>query len=146
MRQSLANVLLIAALLGCVVLGLMRHAHSHYSDEWKDLSPEMRSWFQGLHSPGMGGQPCCDGADGHHVADIDWDTQCDTIAGQETCHYRVRLNKEWVDVPDNAVIHQPNRYGQAVVWPGQNAAAPDGYYRDAKGHIVIRCFIAGAGI
>jgi len=144
MTQRLTTVFLVVALLLCALLGLMRHGHAHYSDEWKDLSPEMRSWFRGLHAPL--GAPCCDDADGHHVADVDWESQCATIAGQEQCHFRVRLAKEWVDVPDKAVIHDPNRYGQAVVWPAMNPASPDGYFRDAKGHILIRCFIAGAGI
>ena len=32
-------------------------------------------------------------------------------------HYRVRIEGEWVDVPDEAVITEPNRVGRTMVWP-----------------------------
>jgi hypothetical protein len=32
-------------------------------------------------------------------------------------HYRVRLDGEWVDVPDEAVITEPNRVGRTIAWP-----------------------------
>ena len=32
-------------------------------------------------------------------------------------HYRLRLNGEWIVVPDNAVVTEPNKFGPAVVWP-----------------------------
>jgi len=31
-------------------------------------------------------------------------------------HYRVRLEGEWVMVPDDAVITEPNRAGRTMVW------------------------------
>jgi hypothetical protein len=45
-------------------------------------------------------------------------------------HYRVRLSGQWIDVPDGAVITEPNRAGHTVVWP---IAEPTG--------ISIRCFM-----
>ena len=32
-------------------------------------------------------------------------------------HYRVRLENEWIDVPDDAVITEPNLAGRTMVWP-----------------------------
>jgi hypothetical protein len=29
----------------------------------------------------------------------------------------VRLDGEWIVVPDNAVVIEPNKFGPAVVWP-----------------------------
>lgn len=91
----------------------------------KYANSPLKSWFDGLHSnKGM----CCSFADGRTVDDPDIDT-----AGG---HYRVRVDGQWLDVPDSAMVDVPNRYGRAVVWP----------YVDADGKTQIRCFMAGAGI
>src|SRR5262249_31420745 len=47
----------------------------------------------------------------------------------------VRIQGEWIVVPDAAVVTEPNRFGPAVVWP----------YNDRYGNTRIRCFIPGAG-
>jgi hypothetical protein len=57
---------------------------------------------------------------GSAVADADWDTK--------DGHYRVRLEGDWVDVPEDAVVAGPNRAGRTVVWL---------YYID--GHPQVRC-------
>ena len=59
------------------------------------------------------------------VADPDWDSK--------DGHYRVRLDNQWIDVPDNSVITEPNRAGRTIVWPLRNGAA-----------ISIRCFMPGS--
>jgi hypothetical protein len=28
------------------------------------------------------------------------------------------MSNEWIDVPDDAVINEPNRAGRTMVWPG----------------------------
>lgn len=43
------------------------------------------------------------------VSDPDWESK----AG----HYRVKIEGEWYDVPEDAVITEPNRAGRAMVWP-----------------------------
>jgi hypothetical protein len=58
---------------------------------------------------------CCDEADEWRVDDVVWESK--------DGHYRVRLYGEWVPVPDETVITEPNRFGPAVVWP----------YLDAEG-------------
>jgi hypothetical protein len=45
-------------------------------------------------------------------------------------HYRVRIDGEWVDVLNEAVVFGPNRAGRTMVWP---------YYLD--GHPKARCFM-----
>jgi len=42
------------------------------------------------------------------VADPDWESR--------DGHYRVRLYGEWIDVPDDALITEPNRLGRTMVW------------------------------
>ncbi len=50
---------------------------------------------------------CCPFADGHSISVV-----VDTKDGR----YRVRLNGEWIYVPESATVTEPNRLGPAVVW------------------------------
>jgi hypothetical protein len=94
-------------------------------DDGQFANSPLKAWFDQLAS---GKGLCCSFADGVSVQDVDWDTTKD---GQ----YRVRLNGQWVIVPDAAVVTEPNRFGPAVVWP----------YQDMNGATQIRCFLPGAG-
>src|ERR1700739_4704416 len=75
----------------------------------------LHDWFEHLASrKGL----CCSFADGYVVEDADWQTTAD---GKQ---YRVRIplsvgsnQMDWVDVPDEAVITEPNRMGRTMVWP-----------------------------
>jgi hypothetical protein len=91
--------------------------------------PELNNWFMNLKSKAK--VPCCSGSDATVVRDADWDTK--------DGHYRVRLEGQWVDVPDDAVIEEPNLDGQTLVWPI--------FYNPlgSPARIVIRCFMPGAG-
>jgi cytochrome c553 len=93
-------------------------------DDGRYANSLLKSWFDRLAS---GKGLCCSFADGFRVDDVDWDTQ--------DGHYRVRLNGDWIVVPDNAVVTEPNKYGQAVVWP----------YMSGDGTTQIRCFMPGTG-
>ena len=96
------------------------HAHDH-------SRPELNSWFEGLKS---GKGPCCSGADGTALSDADWEVR--------DGHYRVRIHRQWWDVPEQAVIKEPNRANQTMVWPA---------YEWTVGkplRIDIRCFMPGA--
>src|ERR1041385_65046 len=84
----------------------------------------LQQWFNSLRNKNS--IPCCDTADGMRLEDVDWDTA--------DGHYRVRIDGQWIDVPPEALIEQPNKFGPAVVWP----------YKDG-GRTAIRCFIPGAG-
>ena len=84
--------------------------------------PDLNNWFDHLTS---GKGLCCSFADGFAVADPDWESR--------DGHYRVRLGNDWIDVPDDAVITEPNRAGRTMVWPSR--------FGD---QISIRCFMPGS--
>src|ERR1700692_1066877 len=88
--------ILMATLIG----GVQARDDGRYS-----LSP-LKPWFDGLWS---GKGPCCSDADGFALSDPDWESK--------SGHYRVRVDNEWIDVPDDAVITEPNRAGRTMVWP-----------------------------
>ena len=72
-------------------------------DDGRYANSPLKSWFDRLAS---GKGLCCSFADGFRVDDVDWNTQ----DGQ----YRVRLNGEWIVVPDNAVVTEPNSSGRPL--------------------------------
>ena len=133
--QSRAILVLLAlAVFVCWIFPSFWHLRPAFARDLggKYADSPLKSWFDQLASKkGL----CCSFADGSSLADVDWDVQCATIGGIEQCRYRVRIDDEWMDVPDEAVITEPNRYGAAVVWP----------YKDAGGSTQIRCFMPGAG-
>jgi hypothetical protein len=86
----------------------------------------LKGWFESLRS---GKGPCCSDADGTAVSDADWDTK--------DGHYRVRIEGQWWDVPDEAVIKEPNRAGRTMVWPIYYWAV------GAPLRLEIRCFMPG---
>jgi hypothetical protein len=114
-RRLKAPLTIGIVVLLCTLGTHLGHAHdpSH---------PELKAWFESLRS---GKGPCCSDADGTAVSDVDWQS----VNG----HYRVRLDGEWTDVPDEAVITEPNRVGRTMVWP-------------LRGYMgtTIRCFMPGS--
>lgn len=114
----LTSVLLLVALAAPV--SNARDPDGRYAAQ----NPELHKWFETLRSAKG---PCCSDADGTAVADVDWETS--------NGHYRVRLDGEWIEVPDEAVITEPNRIGRTMVWPIR------GYLG-----ISIRCFMPGSMI
>ncbi|MGY4357981.1 hypothetical protein ACVW0J_004474 [Bradyrhizobium sp. i1.7.7] len=84
-----------AALLGPMAL-LATSALAR--DDGRYANSPLKPWFESLHS--QYGQ-CCSDADGYVIADVDWES--------DRGHYRVRIDDEWVVVPDGAVITEPNK-------------------------------------
>lgn len=112
----------------CVLLlaGLMAHA-AYARDDGRYAQMPLKGWFDGLKSDKG---PCCSDADGSALSDADWESR--------DGHFRVRIEGDWYDVPDEAVLTQPNLAGRTMVWPI--------YYR-AMGvplRVDIRCFIPGS--
>jgi hypothetical protein len=68
--------------------------------------------------------PCCSDADGFALSDPDWESK--------SGNYRVRVDNEWIDVPDDAVT-EPNRAGRTMVWPIKGSLGAS-----------IRCFMPGS--
>jgi hypothetical protein len=92
-------------------------AHDH-------ARPELDGWFKSLQSTSK--SPCCEMAEAMRLDDVDWETK--------DGHYRVRLESEWIDVPDSAVVEGPNRAGPTMVWPWRT----DGKLNK------VRCFMPGS--
>jgi hypothetical protein len=109
---SLAIVLMLSASAG------------QARDDGRYAASPLKPWFDQLRS---GKGPCCSDADGTAVSDVDWESH--------DCHYRVRLDNQWIDVPDDAVITEPNRAGRTMVWPMRGTLG-----------LTIRCFIPGSMI
>jgi hypothetical protein len=89
----------------------------------------LKGWFEGLRS---GKGRCCSDADGKALSDVEWESK--------NGHYRVRIQGQWLDVPDEAVITEPNRIGWTMVWP--DYISP----RGGPIRIEIRCFMPGTMI
>lgn len=121
--------------MGIVIGGLLLlHQCAHARDRdgrYAKSDPALHDWFEGLRS---GKGPCCSDADGSSVSDVDWRTK--------DGHYQVRLDvafeigktdMQWIDVPDDAVITEPNKIGKTMVWP-------------IRGYLgtTIRCFMPGS--
>jgi hypothetical protein len=122
---------------GCTLLLIALAApfgHARDRGQFVNTSAELKAWFDSLRS---GKGPCCSDADGSAISDSDWESK--------DGHYRVRVPRYgymregqqqelvWVDVPEEAVISEPNRVGRTMVWPIY------GYMG-----VAIRCFMPGS--
>jgi hypothetical protein len=110
--RGLSIIIFVSLLIGAV----QARDDGRYS-----LSP-LKPWFDSLKS---GKGPCCSVADGLAIADPDWESK--------DGYFRVRIDNEWIDVPDDAVITEPNRAGRTMVWPVKGALGT-----------TIRCFMPGS--
>lgn len=112
-------LLIVVAVVFVWCTGASAHDHNR---------PDLTPWFQTLQS--KGGAPCCDGKDGTSLDDPD------VTMSEDGKHFRVRLDGEWYDVPDSALVMVPNRAGHAVVWTYPI------WMGGEKGY-GIRCFMPG---
>jgi hypothetical protein len=117
--MAIVRIRLIPLVAALAMIGLPAQAR----DDGRYANSPLKGWFESLHS--KGGGPCCADADGTALDDVDWDTR--------DGHYRVRLQGDWITVPDDTVITEPNRVGRTMVWP---------YY--INGRAKIRCFMPGS--
>jgi hypothetical protein len=114
----------LAAAVAGVCSTVFAPNHLYARDDGRFANSPLKEWFDHLASRnGL----CCAFADGVSLQDVEWNTQ--------DGHYRVRIQGEWIVVPDDSVVTEPNRFGPAVVWP----------YHAGDGTTRIRCFIPGAG-
>jgi hypothetical protein len=105
----------------CILVLTIAGAVVQARDDGRYAHSPLKPWFEGLKS---GKGLCCSDADGFAVSDPDWESK--------DGHYRVRVDNEWVDVPADAVITEPNRYGRTMVWPTKGTLGTS-----------IRCFMPG---
>jgi hypothetical protein len=95
-------------------------------DDGRYAGSPLHKWFDNLKSEyGW----CCSDADGTALVDTDWESH--------DGHYRVRVEGNWHDVPDEAVIKKPNRDGRTIVWPMH-------VWEELSFKIAIRCFMPGS--
>jgi hypothetical protein len=106
-------IILILCLLFVTVPGA---AHDH-------TQPGIKSWIKSLKNKQH--VPCCDTADGYPP---------EAVVDMGGNRYRVKIKGEWYDVPDHALLTEPNRLGYPVVW-----------YVHENGRPLIVCFLPGAG-
>ena len=78
---------------------------------WANAKTELKQWFD-KHASKRG--PCCSDAVGFALSDVDWESK--------DGRYRVRLEGQWHDVPDDALITEPNRVGRTMIWPISTAS------------------------
>ncbi|MCW3701593.1 hypothetical protein, partial [Burkholderia cenocepacia] len=102
-RRGRMRVFLSLGLVALTSVAAAQLAQARDPDGRYANSP-LKEWFDGLRS---GKGPCCSDADGSAVSDVDWESK--------NGHYRVRLDGTWIDVPDEAVVTEPNRAGRAMV-------------------------------
>ncbi|WP_456739090.1 hypothetical protein [Bradyrhizobium sp. USDA 4471] len=108
--------------LGLAILASLLIGTVQARDDGRYSQSPLKSWFDSLKS---GKGPCCSVTDGLAIADPDWESK--------DGHFRVRIENEWIVVPDDAVLTEPNRAGRATVWP---IKGPSG--------TTIRCFMPGS--
>lgn len=123
--------------LACVLVLIALAApfgHARDRGQFVNTNADLKAWFDGLRS---GKGPCCSDADGSALSDTDWESK--------DGHYRVRVPRYgygldgqkqeliWVDVPEEAVISEPNRVGRTMVWPIYGYTG-----------VAIRCFMPGS--
>lgn len=112
MKLSFLIAVAVLIAIGCMFESAIAHDHEH---------PENNDWLRSLHA--QNGAWCCTGSD------VNFDVEWESHEG----HYRVRIEGQWWDVPDGAVINAPNRIGRTMVWMN------GGY----QGHVGPRCFMPG---
>jgi hypothetical protein len=122
-------MIFVASILPLILAGptLTLHKAAARDLDGRYANSPLKGWFDSLRS---GKGPCCSDADGTALADVDWEAK----GGR----YRVRIEGQWWDVPDDAVIKEPNRVGRTMVWP---------VYISPMGgpvRIDIRCFMPGS--
>lgn len=116
-------MLLILFFLFALVTPATGHVHG---TDWAQMSPDMQRWFKDQRNPVNHGL-CCDEKDGEEVEE-------ETRDGE----YWVRSQKsggQWIRVPPEYVILEPNKWGQPIAW-----------FRYENGIPWVYCFIPGGGV
>ena len=121
-----------------VVVIFASMASARDNGQWAQSDPATREWFRSQKNPTTK-VPCCSEADGTYAEEDIRENEYWTRFGYRTWDssgsaYR-EFTSEWMRVPPETVIHNPNRHGAPVVW---------WYFVDGKPG--IRCFAPGAGI
>lgn len=94
-------------------------------------SQEIQDWIKNLKSKKQS-SPCCDLSDG------DFTSMDIRLGADGKSHFFATIEGEWVEIPDDALVTEPNRIGRPIVW----------YVRwmglEGKMVTLVRCFLPGA--
>jgi hypothetical protein len=91
--------------------------------------PERDGWMMALQN--SAGVLCCSITDTNVVKDVQWDTWRDP---KGISHYKIFVEEGWLQVPDDKVVHEPNKYGVPLAWLYHSDGIPE-----------VRCFLPGSG-
>jgi hypothetical protein len=116
-----------------ILMLLSSTAYARWKPEYAQLDPKVQHFLETLHN--KQGESCCANADGYrpNEEDIEWDTKAN--------RYRVKIEGNWIDVPDFAKLDDQNITGRAIVWSYHHF---DPMTRQFTNEIKIRCFLPGA--
>ena len=108
-------------------------AREQYPGQYDNVDATVKEWFKSQKSPKTGGL-CCSEADGDMVEEdirdgVYWVRSQKTIDNAKI----YRLDTEWLRVPDEVIIKEPNKLGRAAAW-----------YVFQNGRLEIRCFAPGS--
>ncbi len=118
---NVRGLIVVAIVLACFI------SYAYPRDNGQYANSPLKGWFETLTDKrGFG---CCAMADGQALEDPDWQTTSDPDNP-----YRVRVNGEWLDVPVQAVITEPNQANKTMLW----------MVHIYNGGDQVRCFLPGA--
>jgi hypothetical protein len=116
-----ANIWWLLVIVAIVVFVLVVQANAH-----DPARPDLDDWYRSLQSSSV---HCCDKSEAKQLDGSDWD--------MKDGHYRVRVDGNWINVLDSALVKGPNLVGPALVWVR--------YYNPMGGKktALVRCFMPG---
>jgi len=133
MKRILASAATAAVTLCLSSLWGTPHAREQYPGQYRDVAKDVQEWFRSQRNPKTGGH-CCNEADGVYAEEeIRHDRYWVRFEACSLATGCTRTN--WIPVPPDAVIYDPNRNGSPVVW----------WYVESDQY-KIRCYAPGAGI
>lgn len=125
----------ILLVLCLTLVASIAHSREQFPGQYAQVDPAIKKWFNEQKIPGTE-RLCCSEADGVYAEEDIRGTHywARFVAKQyNEGAPPVEISSGWMQVPDEAVIHDPNRHGAPVVWWGwQNG-------------LFIRCYAPGGG-
>ena len=114
---------MIRILVVVILFALIVPALGHEDHNWTTAD---REWYKKQQVPGKPGNLCCNENDASEAEE-------DIRNGRYWTRWP--RHPQWIIVPDEAVIHNPNRNGAPVVW-----------WWHENGILKIKCYAPGGGV
>jgi hypothetical protein len=129
----------LAVVVASIVLAAQpAFAREQFRGQYAQIDAQDRAWFRAQKSP-QTGNSCCNEADGTYAEEDIREGHYWTRFMMHRITYPPAQEKDvpvdWMQVPDEVVIKQPNRHGAPTVW----------WYIDGQTQkVMIRCYAVGA--